>query len=35
MRTVAGSLGGLTEGSIPADMRDGLIAAFENFRRDQ
>ena len=28
MRAVAGSLGGLTEDSIPAEMRDGLIAAF-------
>jgi anti-sigma factor RsiW len=26
MRTIAGSLGGLTEGSIPAEIRDGLIA---------
>ena len=32
MRTLAGSLGGLTEESIPADMRDGLIAAFREFR---
>ena len=32
MRTVAGSLGGLTEGSIPAEMRDGLIAAFRGLR---
>ena len=28
MRTIAGSLGGLAEDSIPAEMRDGLIAAF-------
>jgi anti-sigma factor RsiW len=34
MRTVAGSLGGLSEGSLPAEMRDGLIAAFRDFRRD-
>jgi anti-sigma factor RsiW len=33
MRTVAGSLGGLTEDSIPADMRDSLIAAFRDFRK--
>jgi anti-sigma factor RsiW len=33
MRTVAGSLGGLTEDSIPADMRHGLIAAFRDFRK--
>ncbi len=30
MRTVAGSLGGLTEASLPAEMRDGLIDAFRN-----
>jgi anti-sigma factor RsiW len=28
MRVIAGSLGGLAEGSIPAAMRDRLIAAF-------
>jgi anti-sigma factor RsiW len=33
MRTVAASLGGLTEDSIPAEMRDGLIAAFRDFRK--
>ena len=33
MRTLAGSLGGLTEGSIPAAMRDGLIAAFRDLRK--
>lgn len=33
MRTVAGSLGGLTEDSIPAEMRGGLIAAFRAFRK--
>jgi anti-sigma factor RsiW len=33
MRTVAGSLGGLTEDSIPAEMRDGLISAFRDFRK--
>jgi anti-sigma factor RsiW len=32
MRTVAGSLGGLTEESIPAEMRDDLIKAFRDFR---
>jgi anti-sigma factor RsiW len=32
MRTVAGSLGGLRE-SIPAEMRDSLIASFREFRR--
>jgi anti-sigma factor RsiW len=30
MRTVAGSLEGLSEESIPADMRDELIAAFRD-----
>jgi anti-sigma factor RsiW len=34
MRTVAGSLGALTEGSIPAAMRDDLVAAFRAFRSD-
>jgi anti-sigma factor RsiW len=32
MRTIAGSLEGLTEDSIPAEMRDGLIAAFRDLR---
>jgi anti-sigma factor RsiW len=32
MRTLAGSLGWLSEGSIPAETRDGLIAAFRDFR---
>ena len=32
MRRIAGSLGGLGEGSIPAEMRDGLIAAFGDLR---
>jgi anti-sigma factor RsiW len=32
MRTIAESLGGLTERSIPPDMRDGLIAAFRDLR---
>jgi anti-sigma factor RsiW len=32
MRTVAGSLGGLTEASLPAEMRDGLIDAFRRSR---
>jgi anti-sigma factor RsiW len=33
MRTVAGSLGGLSEDSLPAETRDGLIAAFRSFRK--
>jgi anti-sigma factor RsiW len=33
MRTVAGSLGGLTEASLPAEMRDGLIDAFRRSHR--
>jgi anti-sigma factor RsiW len=33
MRTVAGSLSGLTEHSIPVEMRDSLIAAFREFRK--
>ena len=33
MRALAGSLGGLTEVSIPPEMRDGLIAAFRASRR--
>jgi anti-sigma factor RsiW len=33
MRTLAGSLGGLTEESLPADVRDGLIAGFRDLRR--
>ena len=32
MRTIAGSLGGLDEDSIPGEMRDGLIAAFRDLR---
>jgi anti-sigma factor RsiW len=32
LRTIAGSLGGLTEESLPAEMRDGLIASFRGFR---
>jgi anti-sigma factor RsiW len=32
MRAVAGSLGGLSGDSIPADVRDGLIAAFRELR---
>jgi anti-sigma factor RsiW len=32
MRTVADSLGGLREGSLPAGMRDGLIAAFRGLQ---
>jgi anti-sigma factor RsiW len=33
MRTVAGSLGGLAEDSIPDEMRDRLVAAFRDFRK--
>jgi anti-sigma factor RsiW len=32
MRTLAGSLGGLSEDSIPAEMRDRLIDGFRDFR---
>jgi anti-sigma factor RsiW len=32
MRTIAGSLGGLSEDSIPGEMRDALIAAFGDVR---
>jgi anti-sigma factor RsiW len=32
MRTIAGSLGGLSEDSIPREMRDALIAAFRALR---
>lgn len=32
MRTIAGSLGGLSEGSIPAEIRDDLIAALRDLR---
>jgi anti-sigma factor RsiW len=32
MRTLAGSLRGLRKDSIPAEMRDGLIAAFRDRR---
>jgi anti-sigma factor RsiW len=32
VRALAGSLGGLAEGSLPAEMRTGLIAAFRGFR---
>jgi anti-sigma factor RsiW len=32
MRTLAGSLGGLTEASLPAEMRAGLVDAFRDFR---
>jgi anti-sigma factor RsiW len=34
MRTIAGSLGGLSEGSLSPAMRDELIAAFRDFRKD-
>jgi anti-sigma factor RsiW len=33
MRTLAGSLGGLTEDSIPAAMRERLLHSFRGFRR--
>ena len=33
MRTVAGSLGGLREESIPAELRDSLIASFRELRK--
>ena len=32
MRTIAGSLEGLREGSLPADLRAGLIATFRDLR---
>jgi anti-sigma factor RsiW len=32
MRALAGSFQGLAEDSLPAAMRDGLIAAFRGFR---
>jgi len=32
LRTIAGSLRGLTEDSFPAEMRDGLIADFRSSR---
>ena len=33
LRTIAGSLKGLTEESFPVEMRDGLIADFRDFRK--
>jgi anti-sigma factor RsiW len=33
MRTIAGSLGGLDEESLPAGIRDQLVAAFAAVRR--
>jgi hypothetical protein len=33
MRAVAGSLGGLREESIPAELRDSLIASFRELRK--
>jgi anti-sigma factor RsiW len=33
MRTVAGSLGGLREESIPPEMRESLIASFRALRK--
>ena len=32
LRTIAGSLRGLTEESFPVEMRDGLIAEFRDLR---
>ena len=34
LRAVAGSLRGLTDDSLPADVRDGLIADFRDLRGD-
>jgi anti-sigma factor RsiW len=34
MRTLAGSLAGLDHASIPPDVRDDLLAAFRDLRRD-
>lgn len=34
MRTIAGSLAGLDEQSLPAEVRESLIATFRDFRRD-
>jgi anti-sigma factor RsiW len=33
IRTIAGSLGGLREESLPAEVRDGLLAAFRDVRK--
>jgi anti-sigma factor RsiW len=33
MRMIGGSLGGLSHDSIPAEMRNGLIAAFRESRK--
>jgi anti-sigma factor RsiW len=33
MRTIAGSLGGLSEDTIPVEMRDRLIDTFRGFRK--
>ena len=33
MRTLAGSIGGLDSESIPANVRDDLLAAFRDLRR--
>jgi anti-sigma factor RsiW len=30
LRTISGSLAGVTEESLPADLRDGVIAAFRD-----
>jgi anti-sigma factor RsiW len=32
LRKIAGSLGGITEESLPPEMRDALIAEFRGFR---
>jgi anti-sigma factor (TIGR02949 family) len=34
LRAIAGSLRGVTEESFPAEMRDGVIADFRDFRKD-
>jgi anti-sigma factor RsiW len=33
MRALAGGLGGLAEGSLPAEMRAGLVAAFRGLHK--
>jgi anti-sigma factor RsiW len=33
LRTIAGSLRGVTDDSFPAEMRDGLIADFRDLRK--
>jgi anti-sigma factor RsiW len=34
LRAVSGSLGGLSEPSLPRELRDGLIAEFGRLRKD-